>query len=78
METRTGGYLFLISSIIFFIYYTLWIIILPFVDEDNIMRSFFPDYQWAFGITVFCIILGASVVFVFISLVMITSDIKEN
>ncbi|KAG4096353.1 dolichol phosphate-mannose biosynthesis regulatory [Neocallimastix lanati (nom. inval.)] len=78
METKTGGSVFLICSIIFFIYYTLWVIILPFVDEGHIMKSFFPSYEWAIGVPVVCIIVGATIVFVFISLVMITSDVKEN
>jgi len=42
------------------------------------MRSFFPSWEFAIGVPVVCIIIGSSVVFVFISLVMITSDVKEN
>ncbi|ORX57352.1 dolichyl-phosphate mannosyltransferase polypeptide 2 [Piromyces finnis] len=78
METKTGGYIFLICSVAFFIYYTLWVIVLPFVDSGNKMYSFFPSWEIAFGVPVVCIIIGASIVFVFISLVMITSDVKEN
>ncbi|OUM61716.1 hypothetical protein PIROE2DRAFT_44959, partial [Piromyces sp. E2] len=75
---KTGGYLFLLSSVAFFIYYTLWVIVLPFVDQDNVMRTYFPSWEIAIGVPVVCIIIGATVVFVFISLVMITSDVKEN
>lgn len=48
------------------------------MDPGNVMYSYFPSWEIAIAIPVVCIIVGASVVFVFISLVMITSDIKEN
>jgi len=34
--------MFFTVSVAFF-YYTFWVMIMPFVDDDHILQSYFPD-----------------------------------
>lgn len=40
-----------ISGVLFF-YYTVWVIILPFVDEDHIVHKFFLDRFYAIAVPI--------------------------
>jgi len=52
LENRQYGFCVLILTSIFLFYYTLWVIILPFVDEDYLphVARYFPPIHLAFAI----------------------------
>ena len=52
MENRIKGYINIGVSTLLFIYYTLWVIGLPFVDDEHakLVNKFFPPVEFALGI----------------------------
>ena len=58
METRIKGAIYIVFSLLFFIYYTLWVIGLPFLDEEYapLIHKFFPPVELALGIP--CLVFG--------------------
>lgn len=42
-DHNTGKRILILTSIIFF-YYTLWIIGLPFIDDDRLQSFFYPQH----------------------------------
>ncbi|EPY52216.1 dolichol-phosphate mannosyltransferase subunit 2 [Schizosaccharomyces cryophilus OY26] len=61
-----------------FIYYTIWILIMPFVDGMNPTQKFFLDREWAIVVPVSLMLFGICLVGTFISLVMIKSQRKTH
>ncbi|EEB06117.1 dolichol-phosphate mannosyltransferase subunit 2 [Schizosaccharomyces japonicus yFS275] len=61
-----------------FIYYTIWILVMPFVDSSNPTQLLFLDREWAIRIPVILILFVICVVGTFISLVMIKSSRLEK
>ena len=68
METQTKGYINISLALVFFIYYTLWVIGLPFVDPEYapLVHRFFPPVELALGVpclvggTLFLLLLAKS------------------
>ncbi|KAG8624167.1 hypothetical protein KVT40_009143 [Elsinoe batatas] len=60
-----------------FVYYTVWTLIMPFVDDSHPSQSFFLPRVWAIRIPVMLILLGGAVVGSFLSVVMIRSNRKK-
>ncbi|KAF1353389.1 dolichol phosphate-mannose biosynthesis regulatory [Delphinella strobiligena] len=67
----------LIASTAVFLYYTIWALIMPFVDPMHPSQSLFPPRVWAIRIPVILILVGGAVVGSFLSLVMIKSNRKK-
>ncbi|QSL64081.1 hypothetical protein MERGE_000236 [Pneumocystis wakefieldiae] len=68
-----GLNMLLIASIIF-IYYSIWTLIMPFVNKDHPLHSFFLPREWAIRIPVILLLTCFAVVTSFIALVMIKSN----
>lgn len=45
-DQRVGLFCLLVSATLF-IYYTTWVIVTPFVDEDHVLQSYFPPRIYA-------------------------------
>jgi len=60
-----------------FLYYSLWTLVMPFVDDSHPVQSLFPPRVWAIRIPVILLLLGGAVVGSFLSLVMIRSNRKK-
>ncbi|KAJ1908173.1 Dolichol phosphate-mannose biosynthesis regulatory protein [Tieghemiomyces parasiticus] len=75
-DKAVGAFLLLVSVAVFG-YYTIWTIIMPFVDEDHPFHAFFLPREYAIRIPVVLILLGLTVVGAFLSLVMIKSEKKK-
>lgn len=52
IENQVLGKVLLFLTSVFFFYYTLWVLALPFVDEDykEIVTAYFPPVELALGI----------------------------
>ncbi|KAF2031286.1 dolichol phosphate-mannose biosynthesis regulatory [Setomelanomma holmii] len=74
---RLVGLSMLIAATSVFVYYTVWTLFMPFVDDDHFLHSFFLPRVWAIRIPVILIILGSTVVGSFLSVVMIRSNRKK-
>ncbi|KAF2254423.1 dolichol phosphate-mannose biosynthesis regulatory [Trematosphaeria pertusa] len=77
MLDRLVGLSMLIAATAVFLYYTIWTLFMPFVDEDHPLHSFFPPRVWAIRIPVILVILFSTVVGSFLSVVMIRSNRKK-
>ncbi|EON63194.1 dolichyl-phosphate mannosyltransferase polypeptide 2 [Coniosporium apollinis CBS 100218] len=64
----------LILATAVFLYYTIWTLLMPFVDEDHPLQQLFPPRVWAIRLPVILILLGSAVVGSFLSVVMIRSN----
>ncbi|XP_013407641.1 dolichol phosphate-mannose biosynthesis regulatory protein [Lingula anatina] len=63
---------------IIFTYYTLWLVILPFVDSDHVVQNFFPDRIYAVTIPVAAGVLLLVVLCAFIAVAKLKSKSKEK
>ncbi|KFA62223.1 hypothetical protein S40285_07724 [Stachybotrys chlorohalonatus IBT 40285] len=67
----------LVAASVVFLYYTIWTLLMPFVDDDHPLHHFFPPRVWAIRIPVILILLGSAVVGSFLGMVMIRSNRKK-
>ncbi|TKA63821.1 hypothetical protein B0A55_10017 [Friedmanniomyces simplex] len=67
----------LVAASAVFLYYTIWTLLLPFVDSNHPLQSLFPPRVWAIRIPVILLLLGGAVVGSFFSVVMIRSNRKK-
>ncbi|KAF2461354.1 dolichol phosphate-mannose biosynthesis regulatory, partial [Lineolata rhizophorae] len=74
---RLIGLAMLVVATAVFTYYTIWTLLMPFVDEDHPLHSLFPPRVWAIRIPVILILLGSAVVGSFLGVVMIRSNRKK-
>ncbi|EAT92499.2 dolichol phosphate mannose biosynthesis regulatory protein [Parastagonospora nodorum] len=77
MLDRLVGLSMLIAATSIFVYYTVWTLFMPFVDDDHFLHNLFLPRVWAIRIPVILIILGSTVVGSFLSVVMIKSNRKK-
>ncbi|KAK6411773.1 Dolichol phosphate-mannose biosynthesis regulatory protein [Elasticomyces elasticus] len=74
---KAVGASMLIAASAVFLYYTIWTLLLPFVDPTHPLQSLFPPRVWAIRIPVILLLLGGAVVGSFLSVVMIRSNRKK-
>ncbi|KZF25088.1 dolichol phosphate-mannose biosynthesis regulatory protein Dpm2 [Xylona heveae TC161] len=77
MLDRLAGLGMLIVASVVFIYYTIWTLLMPFVDPGHPLHDLFPPRVWAIRIPVILILLGSAVVGSFLGVVMIRSNRKR-
>ncbi|CAK7202651.1 Dolichol phosphate-mannose biosynthesis regulatory protein [Sporothrix eucalyptigena] len=77
MLDKLAGLAMLVAASVVFLYYTIWALLMPFVDADHPLQNFFPPRVWAIRIPVILILLGSAVVGTFLSMVMIRSNRKK-
>ncbi|KAF2837822.1 dolichyl-phosphate mannosyltransferase polypeptide 2, partial [Patellaria atrata CBS 101060] len=76
LDQLVGLAMLVVASVVF-LYYTIWTLLMPFVDEDHPLQSLFLPRVWAIRIPVILILLGSAVVGSFLSVVMIRSNRKK-
>merc|ERR1712070_964714 len=74
---RVVGLAMLALASTVFLYYTIWTLLLPFVDSNHPIQTLFPPRVWAIRIPVILLLLGGAVVGSFLSVVMIRSNRKK-
>ncbi|KAK4123862.1 dolichol phosphate-mannose biosynthesis regulatory [Parathielavia appendiculata] len=77
MLDKLVGLAMLVAASVVFLYYTIWTLLMPFVDSDHPLQAFFPPRVWAIRVPVILILLGCAVVGSFLSVVMIRSNRKK-
>ncbi|KAJ2803393.1 Dolichol phosphate-mannose biosynthesis regulatory protein [Coemansia guatemalensis] len=76
-DKAVGAALLGIGSFVF-AYYSIWTLVIPFVDEDHPARSLFPPQWYAIAVPVFLLAAGITALFGFLSLVMLKSSKKAT
>ncbi|KAF7185230.1 Dolichol phosphate-mannose biosynthesis regulatory protein, partial [Pseudocercospora fuligena] len=74
---RLVGLAMLILASTVFLYYTIWTLLMPFVDDSHPVQALFPPRVWAIRIPVILLLVGGAVVGSFLSVVMIRSNRKK-
>ncbi|KAJ4144710.1 hypothetical protein LMH87_003582 [Akanthomyces muscarius] len=77
MFDRLVGLAMLVAATVVFLYYTVWTLLMPFVDDDHPLQNLFLPRVWAIRIPVILILLGSAVVGSFLGMVMIRSNRKK-
>ncbi|KAH9625533.1 hypothetical protein KSS87_020330 [Heliosperma pusillum] len=77
LADRAVGFLLCCISLSIFTYYTLWVIILPFVDSDHFIHKYFLPQEYAILIPVFAGVALLCFLSVFIGSVMLKSKRKK-
>ncbi|KAI9166689.1 dolichyl-phosphate mannosyltransferase polypeptide 2, regulatory subunit [Paramyrothecium foliicola] len=77
MLDQLVGLAMLVVASVVFLYYSVWTLLMPFVDDDQTLHNFFPPRVWAIRIPVILILLGSAVVGSFLGMVMIRSNQKK-
>ncbi|KAL3423664.1 dolichol phosphate-mannose biosynthesis regulatory protein dpm2 [Phlyctema vagabunda] len=77
MLDKLVGLAMLVAASVVFLYYTIWTLLMPFVDSGHPSQNIFPPRVWAIRIPVILILLGSAVVGSFLSVVMIRSNRKR-
>ncbi|KKP02151.1 dolichyl-phosphate mannosyltransferase polypeptide 2, regulatory subunit [Trichoderma harzianum] len=67
----------LVAASVIFLYYTIWTLLMPFVDVDHPLQNLFLPRKWAIRIPVILLLLGSAVVGSFVGMVMIRSNQKK-
>ncbi|KAI9493898.1 dolichol phosphate-mannose biosynthesis regulatory, partial [Zychaea mexicana] len=67
---KAAGAVAFLSAVAIFIYYTLWSLVMPFVDEDHPLQNYFPPWEYAIRIPLILLIVGLTVIFTFLGLAM--------
>ncbi|KAF9930146.1 hypothetical protein FBU30_000814 [Linnemannia zychae] len=75
-QDKVVGAALLTFSTIVFVYYTLWAIVMPFVDESYFLHDYFPPREYAIRIPCVLLVFGLTVILTFLSMVMIKSKKK--
>ncbi|KAJ1720403.1 Dolichol phosphate-mannose biosynthesis regulatory protein, partial [Coemansia biformis] len=64
-DKAVGAALLAIGSFVF-AYYSIWTLVIPFVDEDHQARQLFPPQWFAVAIPVFLLAVGITGIFGFL------------
>ena len=68
----------MLISVTVFVYYSFWVIATPFYPTDHFMLDFFPPRHYAVVIPTVLLVLGLTVVGVFLALVMMRGKKKKK
>ncbi|KAI3680075.1 hypothetical protein L2E82_50812 [Cichorium intybus] len=76
-SNRAVGFILASISVTVFTYYTFWVIILPFVDEDHFVHNYFLPQEYAILLPVYAGVSLICLLSVFIGYVMLKSKKKK-
>ena len=78
MENKVKGVINIGLSSLFFLYYSLWVIGLPFVDEEYaaVIHKFFPPVEYALGIP--CVVFGIIFMILLVKAYMLVCYDRKN
>ncbi|KAJ1950009.1 Dolichol phosphate-mannose biosynthesis regulatory protein [Linderina macrospora] len=76
-DKAVGAALLAIGSFVF-TYYSIWTLIIPFVDIDHPARKLFPPQWYAIALPVLLLTVGVTGIFGFLSFVMLKSGKKAK
>ncbi|GAB5031993.1 dolichol phosphate-mannose biosynthesis regulatory protein [Nannochloropsis oceanica] len=75
---QLAGAFLLAVAVIVFVYYTLWVIVLPFIDPDVGLHAFFPPRFYAIAIPTVLLVVFVGLVTLFIGLTMLRAASAEK
>ncbi|KAH6918550.1 dolichol phosphate-mannose biosynthesis regulatory [Coprinopsis sp. MPI-PUGE-AT-0042] len=64
-DKALGGVMLAAAATVF-LYYTIWAIFLPVLEDTNVMHSFFPAREWAVRLPAFILVVGLTAIGMFV------------
>ncbi|KAK7346127.1 hypothetical protein VNO80_20642 [Phaseolus coccineus] len=77
LADRAVGFVLSVTSLSIFTYYTFWVIILPFVDDDHFVHKYFLPQEYAILIPVSAGVALLCFFSIFVGFVMLKSKRKK-
>ena len=65
VSQRAIGLVATIVLCVFYIYFTMWVMITPLIDSDQSIHNYFPHRKWAFIVPIYTGCVFLSLVFTF-------------
>ncbi|CEG38280.1 dolichyl-phosphate mannosyltransferase polypeptide regulatory subunit [Plasmopara halstedii] len=75
---KVVGSVLLVSSVVLYIYYSIWVLLTPFFDEGHPIQDFFLPYHYAISVPAVLLVLLFTGAATFIGMVMIESREKKK
>ncbi|KAI0665171.1 dolichol phosphate-mannose biosynthesis regulatory protein-domain-containing protein [Cubamyces menziesii] len=66
LSDKARGSLQLLLAASFFLYYTVWALLLPFLVDSSPVHAWFPSREWAIRIPTLLVVLGLSAIGLFL------------
>jgi len=70
---RLFGWALLSFSATLFLYYTTWVLVIPFINKGHFLHNYFLPQQYAITIPITLLCIGLTVIFTFLGWVMVKS-----
>ncbi|TFJ81795.1 hypothetical protein NSK_007042 [Nannochloropsis salina CCMP1776] len=77
-EDQLVGAFLLFVAVVVFVYYTLWVLVVPFIDADVGLHTFFPPRYYAIAIPAILLVLFVGLVGLFIGLTMLKATVEKQ
>lgn len=78
MDDRTLGIFICVAAPVLLVYYTVWLLVTPFVEEGHAVLNFFPDRLYAILIPAYAGVCLVSVVALFLGSVLLKHKPKKK
>jgi len=78
MELRTKGILLVGTTAILYVYYFVWLFIMPFVDEGTPIQSYFPDRKYGYMFSTLLLVFIVAIVCAFVGLALVNAGNSES
>ncbi|KAE8993489.1 hypothetical protein PR003_g20832 [Phytophthora rubi] len=75
---KVVGLVLLAISVVVFVYYSIWVLLTPFIDEGHVVQQLFLPYHYAITIPAVLLVLLFTGAATFIGMVMIKSQKKKK
>jgi dolichyl-phosphate mannosyltransferase polypeptide 2 regulatory subunit len=75
---KSLGFLLLSTAVIIFLYYTVWVLVLPFADKQHPINSYFPPQYYAIALPATVLVVAVVMVSLFIGVVLIRENSKKK
>lgn len=73
-EAKTKGLVSILVLFSFFVYYTFWMLITPFIDQSQKLLEYFPDRKWGYIVPIMMGLMVLVIMFTFSGLVLIEEN----
>mmetsp|Transcript_19969 Transcript_19969/g.50037 ORF Transcript_19969/g.50037 Transcript_19969/m.50037 type:complete len:86 (+) Transcript_19969:147-404(+) len=78
MNDASAGLAICLASTVLFAYYTVWVLVTPFVEPGHVVLRWFPDRVYAVLVPAYLGACLVSAVSMFLGYVMLTHDSKKG
>ena len=71
VDQKTIGLISTVLLVVGYIYFTVWVMITPLIDEDQSIQAYFPKRKWAFIVPIYsgCVFLSLVLTFTGLALI---------